>query len=191
LSFTSIGLFIATIGFSLGLDAGVFRILAAVILIGFGSVMAVPRLQDHFALTADRFSSWIGPVGERISLEGLRGQFLLGLALGIVWSPCVGPTLGAASILAAQGRELVQVGITMLAFGLGASLPLIALGVVSRQVAAQWRSSLLIVGGQGKAVLGTFAGLVGLLIITGLDRPIETILVNASPAWLTELTTRL
>jgi cytochrome c-type biogenesis protein len=190
LSFTCIGLFVATIGFSLGLDAGVFRTVAAIILIGVGSVMLVPRLQERFASTAGRFSSWIGPLAERFPVEGIRGQFLLGLTLGIVWSPCVGPTLGAASLLAAQGRELVQVGTTMLIFGLGASLPLIALGIVSRQVAGRWRGSLLIMGRQGKAVLGTFAGLIGLSILTGLDRPIETALVNVSPEWLTQLTTR-
>jgi cytochrome c biogenesis protein CcdA len=190
LSFTGIGLFIATIGFSLGLDAGAFRTVAAVILIGFGLVMLVPRLQERFALTAGRFSAWIGPVTDRFAVEGLHGQFLLGLALGIVWSPCVGPTLGAASVLAAQGRELVQVALTMLAFGLGASLPLIGLGVVSRQLASRWRGSLLIMGRQGKAALGTISGLAGVLIITGLDRPFEALLVNASPEWLTQLTTR-
>jgi cytochrome c biogenesis protein CcdA len=190
LSFTAIGLFIATIGFSLGFDAGVFRTIAAIILLGVGAVMLVPRLQERFALTAGRFGSWIGPVTDHFSVEGLRGQFLLGLTLGIVWSPCVGPTLGAASVLAAQGRELVQVGITMLAFGLGASLPLVGLGVVSRQLASRWRGSLLLMGRRGKAALGTIAGLAGLLIITGLDRPFEALLVNASPEWLTQLTTR-
>ncbi len=30
----------------------------------------------------------------------------------------------------------------------------------------------------------------GLLIVTGLDKRIETALVDASPQWLTELTTR-
>ncbi|HVB81540.1 MAG TPA: cytochrome c biogenesis CcdA family protein [Candidatus Binataceae bacterium] len=190
LSFTGIGLFVATIGFSLGLDAGFFRPIAAVILIGFGLVMLLPRLQDRYALTAGRFSAWIGPVTNRFAVEGLRGQFLLGLTLGIVWSPCVGPTLGAASVLAAQGRELAQVALTMLAFGVGASLPLIGLGVVSRHFASRWRGSLLVMGQQGKAALGTIAGLAGLLIITGLDRPFEALLVNASPEWLVQLTTR-
>jgi cytochrome c-type biogenesis protein len=36
-----------------------------------------------------------------------------------VWSPCVGPTLGAASILAAKGETLGQVALTMIAFGVG------------------------------------------------------------------------
>jgi cytochrome c-type biogenesis protein len=190
LSFTGIGLFIATIGFSLGLDAGVFRTVAAVILLGFGAVMLVPWLQERFALTAGRFSAWIGPLTDYFSVEGLRGQFLLGLTLGIVWGPCVGPTLGAASVLAAQGRELVQVALTMAAFGVGASLPLIGLGVVSRQITSRWRGSLLVMGQRGKIALGTIAGVAGLLIIADLDRPFETFLVNASPEWLTQLTTR-
>ena len=180
LSFTGIGLFVAAIGFSLGLDAGVFRTVAAVILIGFGLVMLLPRLQERFALTAGRFSAWIGPLTDRFSVEGLRGQFLLGLVLGIVWSPCVGPTLGAASVLAAQGRELAQVALTMVAFGLGASLPLIGLGVVSRQLASRWRGSLLVMGRRGKTALGTIAGVAGLLIIAGLDRPFETFLDRKS-----------
>ena len=47
----------------------------------------------------------------------------MGVLLGAVWSPCVGPTLGAASLLAAQGRDLGQVALTMFVFGLGAALP--------------------------------------------------------------------
>jgi cytochrome c-type biogenesis protein len=190
LSFACVGLFIATIGFSLGLDAGLLRTFAALSLIGFGLVMLLPGLDARFALTAGRFSSWIGPSPDRLPVEGLRGQFLLGLTFGIVWSPCVGPTLGAATVLAAQGRELVQVGMTMLTFGLGASLPLIGLGVLSRQLATRWRGSLLVMGRQGKAALGAICGLAGVLIVTGLDRPFETLLVSASPGWLTELTTR-
>jgi len=31
---------------------------------------------------------------------------------------------------------------------------------------------------------------IGLLVISGLDKSIETVLVDQSPAWLTELTTR-
>ncbi len=102
-----------------------------------------------FALSAG-FSAWIGPLTDHFSVEGLRSQFLLGLTLGIVWSPCVGPTLGAASVLAAQGRELVQVALTMAAFGVGASLPLIGLGVVSRQITSRWRGSLLVMGQRAK-----------------------------------------
>jgi cytochrome c-type biogenesis protein len=189
-SFTGVGLFIATIGFPLGVDGGLFRIAAALLLVGFGLVMLVPSLESRFAVTASRLSSRIGPIAEGLPVEGLGGQFLLGLTLGIVWSPCVGPTLGAASLLAAQGRELVQVGIIMLTFGLGASLPLIGLGLLSRRLATRWHRALLVAGRRGKAGLGAIAGLAGVLSVTGLDRPLETLLVNASPGWLTAVTTR-
>jgi len=73
---------------------------------------------------------------ERFNLSGLHGQFLLGLLLGIVWSPCVGPTLGVAITLASQGQALVQVAAVMLIFSLGAGLPLLAIGLLSRQAMA-------------------------------------------------------
>jgi len=189
LSFTVLGLFIATIGYSLGLNDGPFRIAGAVFLLGFGLVLLVPSLQDRFALTASRVSSALAPVSAGVLGNGLWGQFLLGLTLGLVWSPCIGPTLGAASLLAARGDELPQVGMTMLTFALGATLPLIVSGQLSRQFAVRRRGSLLSVGHHGKAVLGVFVGLIGLAILTGLDKSLEAMLVSGSPAWLTRLST--
>jgi len=189
LSFTVLGLFIATIGFSLGLDDGPFRVVGAVILLGFGFILLVPSLQDRFALAASRVSAVIAPISAGASGNGLGGQFLLGLTLGVVWSPCVGPTLGAASLLAARGHELPQVAMTMLAFALGATLPLILFGQLSRQFAARRRGPLLTLGHHGRMALGMFAGIIGLSVLTGLDKPLEAMLVSASPAWLTRLST--
>jgi cytochrome c-type biogenesis protein len=45
-SFTAIGLFVATIGFAAGVDSGVFRLVSASLLIAVGLVMLVPRLQE-------------------------------------------------------------------------------------------------------------------------------------------------
>ena len=123
LSFTAIGLFVATIGFAAGLDTGVFRTVSAVLLIGVGLVLLVPRLQEQFALAAAPVSNWAGGYADNFTPGGLGGQFGLGLLLGAVWSPCVGPTLGAASVLAAKGENLPQVALTMLAFGVGAGSP--------------------------------------------------------------------
>jgi cytochrome c-type biogenesis protein len=187
-SFTAVGLFLATFGFSLGLDAGILREAAAALLVGLGLVMLVPALEERVALSLSRLSFRSEPWTDRLS--GLRGEFLLGLTLGVVWSPCAGPTLGAAAVLAAERRELAQVATAMLAYGLGASLPLVALGVLSRELTLRWRGSLLAWGRHGRAAMGTVAALAGLLIATGLDRPVETWLVDASPMWLTQLTTR-
>jgi cytochrome c-type biogenesis protein len=189
-SFVAIGLFVATIGFSLGLDTGVFRAVSAILLIGMGVLLLVPRLQAQFAMAASPVSSWVGGHFDGFTATSLASQFGLGLLLGAVWSPCVGPTLGAASILAAKGENLAQVALTMLAFGIGATLPLMLLGLVSREATMRWRGRLINAGRGGKVLLGGLLVVVGLFVATGLDKRLETVLVDASPAWLTELTTR-
>src|SRR5713101_10145012 len=129
-SFVTVGLFVATIGYSIGINAEVFRYVAAALIIGIGAVLALPSLQAQLAVANGPIASWTDRRFGNFRGGGLSSQFGIGALLGAVWSPCVGPTLGAASLLAAQGRDLPQVGITMLAFGLGAALPLLALGVV-------------------------------------------------------------
>ncbi len=190
ISFTTIGLFVATVGFAMGLDTDVFRTVSAVLLIGVGVLLLVPRLQEQFAVAAGPVSQWAGGYLDNFAATGLAGQFGLGLLLGAVWSPCVGPTLGAASLLAAKGENLGQVALTMLAFGIGAALPLMLLGFLSREAMQRWRGRLLEAGKGGKTLLGALLLAIGLLIATGLDKRLEAALVDASPEWLTNLTTR-
>ena len=127
ISFVAIGLFIAAIGYSVGLDGGHLRIIGAALLIALGLVLLVPALQTQFALVAGPISGWADSRFGGFATTGLRGQFALGLLLGVVWSPCVGPTLGAASVLASRGESLGQ-ALVMTAFGIGAALPLLVLG---------------------------------------------------------------
>ena len=190
LSFVTIGLFIATVGFAIGLDADVFRAISAMLLIAIGLVLLVPKLQAQFALVASPVGNWVDERLGGIGTGGFGGQFALGLMLGGVWSPCVGPTLGAASILAAKGENLGQVALTMFVFGLGAALPLMLLGFLSREAMMRCRGRMMEAGKGGKMLLGVVLVAIGLIVATGLDKRIETMLVDASPAWLTELTTR-
>jgi cytochrome c-type biogenesis protein len=189
LSFLTLGLFIATIGFSLGLDSDMFRMGAAVLLLLVGAVLALPVLQARLALAsaplANRAERWFGGAG-----HGLAGQFGVGILLGAVWTPCVGPTLGAASVLAAQGRDLVQVSLTMLVFAFGTALPLLLLGLLSREALVRWRGRLLMTGTTAKALLGLGLIAMGALILTGHDRTLQAALLRASPEWLTDLGNR-
>ena len=158
ISFTTIGLFVATIGFAMGLDSDLFRTVSAILLIGVGLLLLVPRLQEQFAVAAGPVSQWAGGYLDNFAATGLAGQFGLGLLLGAVWSPCVGPTLGAASLLAAKGENLGQVALTMLAFGIGAALPLMLLGFLSREAMQRWRGRLLEAGKAARRCSGPAAG---------------------------------
>lgn len=188
-SFTVVGLFVATVGFAIGLDAGVFRAVGGALLPGIGLVLLLPALQTRAALAAGPVGDWTQQRLGDFSTHGVQGQAAVGLLLGLVWAPCVGPTLGAASLMAARGENLGQVALTMLAFGVGAALPLLALGMLSREALARWRGRLLSAGSGAKQVMGEVLAVVGLLILSGLDKQAETWLVQASPQWLTRLTT--
>jgi cytochrome c-type biogenesis protein len=189
-SFTVVGLLIATVGASLGLDPDTFRIVGAIILVIFGLVLLVPRLQGIFAWATSRLSASGSTVLARIRGDGIVGQFLVGSVLGVVWIPCVGPTLGAATTLASQGRDVVQIALLMLVFGLGAAAPLVLLGSLSRARMIAIRGRLLSAGQYGKQVFGVVMVGIGVLIATGTDKVLETWILDRSPQWLTELTTR-
>jgi cytochrome c biogenesis protein CcdA len=189
LSFTAIGLFVATVGFAIGLDAALFRTVAALLLMGIGIVLLAPALQQQFAVAAGPAGSWVQNQFGGASSAGLRGQFGVGLLLGAVWSPCAGPTLGAASILASQGTNLVEVTLTMGLFGIGAALPLLIIGTLSRDHMLRLRGRLMSAGQGLRTAMGALLVAVGIAVITGADKQIEARLVERSPQWLTWLTT--
>lgn len=189
LSFTVVGLFVATIGFSIGLDADLFRRIGGVLLAGVGLVLLTPILQQAVAAAAGPLAARASGGLGRLDEAGLWGQAAIGGAMGLVWSPCVGPTLGAASLLAAQGRDLGQVALVMAAFGVGAATPLVLIGLVSAEGLRRWRERVRSGGERGKRLLGSVLVALGILMVSGLDRAIEARLVDLSPDWLTRLTT--
>ncbi|TAM04689.1 MAG: cytochrome c biogenesis protein CcdA [Paraburkholderia sp.] len=191
ISFASVGLFVATVGASAGLSGDAFRMAAAALMVVFGLFMVFGALQTRFT----RSFSAVGNLAQRL-LDGVRGnsltgQFTIGLLLGIVWSPCVGPTLGAASTLAAQGRDLGQIASLMIVFGAGAALPLLALGAMSRASIAKIRGGLSRFGRYGRSGLGVLFMAVGVLVLSGADKIVQGAILSASPDWLVHLTTSL
>jgi cytochrome c-type biogenesis protein len=191
LSFTAIGLFVATIGFSIGLDMTLFRKAAAILLIVVGGVLLTPSLQLQFATATGPVSNWTQARFSGFSPSGISGQFGVGLLLGAIWTPCVGPTLGAASIMAARGENLGTVALTMLIFGIGTALPLLLLATLSREALMRWRGRMLNAAGLLKMALGALLIGAGIMSLTGFDRLVQTALLQAMPDWLLSLTTRI
>lgn len=189
LSFTGLGLLLALVGFGVGLDAGMLRFAAAVIMVALGAILLVPSWQARLAGAGSPVSAWADRHFGGVASSGLAGQFAIGILLGAIWSPCVGPTLGAASLLASQGHDLPRVALTMLVFGIGAGLPLVLFGLLSRASLMRIRTNLMSAGKLGKSLLGAAFIVIGAAILGGADKRIEAALVEASPQWLTDLTT--
>jgi len=76
-------------------------------------------------------------------------------------------------------------------FGLGAGLPLLALSSVSGAAMMRVRGSLMSAGSVAKTVLGACFVIIGVLVVSGLDRRFEALVLSVSPEWLTRLSTSL
>ena len=190
LSYAVIGTALAWAGSALGLDTAIFRSVGAAMLGVLGLILLSGGLQQRFATATSSIGDAGNSLISRMHLEGLSGQFVIGLVLGVVWSPCVGPTLGAAVVLASQGSHLPQVALLMGIFGVGAALPVVALAYVSRSAMLKMRGKLMQAGKTGKMILGAIMVALAVVILSGADKPVESWLVDQSPAWLTKLTTQ-
>lgn len=188
-SFTATGFALATLG--AGIDGDVMRLTGAAMLALIGLALLIPHTQHVFERAAQPVAGWAGRRQAGLERFGLAGQAGIGALLGLVWSPCVGPTLGAATLLAAQGESLSAVAGVMAAFGLGIASVLLVIATAGRQLMAKWRARMMQTGVGGRRVLGALLLAVGIMIGTGLDRIIEAAIISVSPDWLIAASTSL
>ena len=190
ISFTLTGFAIAAAGSAIGIDGEVVRAAGAILLIILGLAMLLASGQNLFTRLAGPIANWAARKQQALAGKGLAGQALIGVLLGIVWSPCVGPTLGAATLLASQGQSLGAVAIVMAAFGLGIATVLLILSLATRTFLQRWRGPMMAAGHRGKIILGVLLMAVGAAILLGLDRLAESAILSISPDWLIEWSTR-
>ncbi|MDF2580517.1 MAG: cytochrome biosis protein [Microbacterium sp.] len=98
---------------------------------------------------------------------GLAGAPLLGIAMGIGWAPCIGPTLAAILSIALSQADPARAGVLAVAYSLGLGIPfvLLALGAswATRSVAFV-RRHIRVVNIAGGALLVVL----GVLMVTGV-----------------------
>jgi len=191
LAFTVVGVAVTAFGKSIGIDSGTVNRIAAGLMIAFGIILLIPRAQEAMAsLTApvaDGANERLNSMGD----SGLAQQFMVGLLLGAVWSPCIGPTLGGAISLAATGENLGHATLTMLAFGFGVSTILMLLAYGSREVLTSRRDRMMRWMPWAKPLMGIMLLLVGLMIWFHLERKIEGWLLDIMPVWLQDLSIKV
>ena len=187
LSFAVLGVSVTAFGHLLSIDADAVNRAAAVVMVAFGVVLLVPQAQAALATLAAPLASRANSRIDAHERAGFAGQFGVGILLGAVWSPCVGPTLGGAIGLAASGEGLVQATFTMLMFGVGVSTVLVALAYGSRQAVSARRQKLAAWMPWAKPLMGTILLVVGIAVLFHIDRAIEGWLLDRMPVWLQDL----
>jgi cytochrome c biogenesis protein CcdA len=190
-SFVVLGLTVTAFGQAVGLDERTLAQAGAVLMIGFGLVLLVPRLNAGFATVTAGFAARADAGIDGIDRSGLGGQALAGILLGAVWSPCIGPTLGGAISLASQGQSLGWAGAIMTAFAAGVATVILALGYGARAAILRRRDLMRSLADRAKPVMGAMFLAVGLAILFRWHHIAEAWLIDHLPAWLIDLSVSL
>jgi len=189
-AFVLLGVALGAVGPALGIDAGHFRTAAGLLLLVIAGVMLIPEAQEHTPAWLSSLATMAQRASSRLHPETVPGAFVLGGLLGLVWSPCSGPLLGSGLALVATKGGLLNGGLILGVFGIGAALPLMAAAYASRALFARMRRWVIGHGEDLRRAFAVLIALMGMAVLTGADRWLEARLLELLPdAWL-ELTTR-
>ena len=112
---------------------------------------------------------------------GLVGAYVIGLAFGFGWSPCVGPVLAAILLMAGAADSAAEGARLLFVYSLGIGLPFLAAagfaGAFMRW-SARFRSRLDWI----ERAMGAFLIIAGVLIFTGQMPAIAYWLIEIFPA---------
>jgi cytochrome c-type biogenesis protein len=130
-----------------GLNAGLVRNVGIIILFIFGWLLIWP---EPFERLAARLSPIISRVSGKVGYgkKGNLSALLLGMTLGLVWTPCAGPVLASILTLIALQKDILAAGILLLFYALGAGVPMLVIAFggqyISRKVMAVSRYTRLL-----------------------------------------------
>lgn len=190
-SFVTFGLFVTAFGSTIGLTQDTIARIGAVLMIVFGIVLIVPMFARRFEMATAGIAASADSRMNTVDASGLKGQFLGGLLLGAVWSPCIGPTLGGAIALASQGENLGYAGLIMVFFALGVSTLIVGLGLGARGAIRSRAQSLRGLADRSKPILGATFIAVGLMLYFQINHYIEEWALEVMPIWLQDLSVAL
>jgi len=190
-SFVVFGVLVTAFGASIGLTQDLLAQIGAVLMMIFGLILLVPMFASRFEMVTAGVAAGADARMNDLDAGSLRGQFLGGLLLGTVWSPCIGPTLGGAIALASQGENLGYVTLIMCAFALGVSTLIIGLGLGAREAIRTRAQALRGIAERSKPIIGATFVAIGAMLFLQFHHVIEGWLLDIMPIWLQDLSVAL
>lgn len=191
LSFVILGVAVSAFGHAVGLNADDIAQAGAVLMILFGVVLLVPQASAVFSTATAGFAAKADSGLDDVDRGSLTGQFVGGMLLGAVWSPCVGPTLGGAISLASQGESLLRATSIMIFFALGISTIILVLGYGARSALQKRQAAMRRFAVAARPLLGAAFIAVGVMLFFKWHYVIESWLLDIMPIWLQDLSVAL
>jgi cytochrome c biogenesis protein CcdA/thiol-disulfide isomerase/thioredoxin len=130
-SFSAASLLLSFIVQHLGLNPNLLRNAAVVCLAIFAAFMIWPK---PFELLTLKMSGTINSAGQIEAGQGNMSGLILGLVLGIIWTPCAGPILASILVLIATQGSSARSEILLLAYAVGAGIPMLIIAYGSQYI---------------------------------------------------------
>lgn len=112
---------------------------------------------------------------------------MIGLSLGLLWTPCVGPILASVISLAITGSVNLDAVFITLAYALGTAIPMFFI-MIAGQTALRKAPWLLTNASKIQKAFGVLMILTAAAIFFNLDRNFQTFVLNTFPNYGTGLT---
>ncbi len=123
-SFSFFTLSLAALVEATGVDTSSIRGISSIIIALFG----LSLISNKFQLLVERFfASFSGKIGGGAPKYGFFGGLVLGLSLGLIWTPCVGPILASVITLAITGQVTGAAVLVTISYSLGTAIPMFAM----------------------------------------------------------------
>ena len=189
---------------TLHLPDAALRDAAIAIIAVFGLTLLLPALSNRF----ERLTARLPGIGARLTggdrlgglaggtagatepqdrTSGIVGGLITGVGLGLVWTPCAGPILGAITSLAVTAPGSAATLLLVVSYAVGAGLPLLGIALGGRQAISRLRiGSASPWAGRAFGVL--VLAMAGVMAV-GADTAISADLTSALPDWTGTLQT--
>ena len=191
ISFVVVGFTLSRFGSLLGLDGDQIRQGSALILI-FTSVFFLSKnVQTWVSSKLSSFANTGSATTNKWKLDESSSwdSLILGGLLGVIWSPCAGPTLGVAVSLASQKGAPLEALQIMIVYALGAAIPMLLIAYGLRSFFQKHQSKIMGFSEKSKIYFGVILLLTGIFIFFGFDKSLETFLLNFLPdSWVDLIT---
>ncbi len=183
-SFTFFTLFLTTIVRALGIPADTLRVVSIIVIASFGISLLIPAFQLFVERLFSRLASFM-PAGQ--NRTGFGGGLLIGLSVGLLWTPCVGPILASVISLALTGTVTLDAFLITLSYALGTAIPMFLI-ILGGQNALRRVPFLLRNLANIQKGFGVIMVLTAIAIFFNFDRTFQTIILKSFPQYGAGLT---
>ncbi len=174
-SFTTMGVLVSAFGATFGAYTDYLRNIAILFIISMGLVLFDEDVNMEFMKISGSITQGLRGIGffnkfsSKMPEGSLMGGFFLGMSLGVLWIPCVGPILGAVLALVASVGNTTYGAWMLFVYSIGMSLPMLTIAYYGKKVTNRYkwfsRNGELL-----KKLSGLVLIVIGIMLLFGVDK---------------------